>query len=352
MPSSPSHPSSAYHRFATATSLVHGVSRVSGPGRKTPGSSGTGSAPIRAAILASRSRRSDSGRCFRSWSPSWRRSNKNSVAGISAESFFTRDAAGCSRSWSSSNERAPPSRINTSSPSATNVPASNPSSISATSGKNRIIGRSSRLTNDTSPSTVTRHRNPSHFGSYVQPSPTGRVVSSLASIGPLPRTVRLPIALRALPLLAHALPRVVVDLERLLRRAVLDRHVAEVDPDAGPRGAAPAHGVDHHVCRLEVRHHLPVARLPPFEAVERFLLCGSPGDLDQRGGRPPAAGRATSFARGRRRDDSVPSRPAVTAGAALRRLHARRFVVRLLVVRRPGGVAQSCPVVTLSEVQQ
>src|SRR3954468_5994614 len=342
MPSSPSHPSSEYQRSATARSSVHGVSRVSGPGRKTPGSSGTASAPIRAAIAARRARRSDSGSCCRSSSPSRSRSNRNNVVGISAASLVTRDAAGCSRSCSSSKDSVPPSRTSTSSPSATNVPASSRSSISTTSGKNRIIGRSSRLTNDTSPSTVTRHRNPSHLGSYVHPSPIGSVVSSFASIGPLPRTVRLAIALHALPLLPEALPRVVVDLERLLRRAVVRRDVTKVHADPCPGRAPAPHRIDHHVGGLEVRHDLRVPRLPAIETIKRLSLRRRARDLDERRRRPAAAGRTAPLAGRRGRH----------VAAALRRLHPRWLVGGLLVVRRPRRIAQPGGVVALGEVEQ
>src|SRR5436853_4199106 len=105
-------------------------------------------------------------------------------------------------------------------------------------------------------------------------------------MGPLPRTVRLPIAARGLPLLAHPFPRVVVDFERLLLRAVLWWHVAQIDPDPCPGRAPPAHRVDHHVCELQVRHNIGVTRLPAFEAVERLLLRGRARDPDASRGRP------------------------------------------------------------------
>ena len=86
------------------------------------------------------------------------------MAGISVESIRTRDSAGCSRSWSSSNERLP-GRTRTISPSATNGPSIRSWSIPTSSGKNRFIGRSPRLSSVISSPTETIVRNPSHFGS-------------------------------------------------------------------------------------------------------------------------------------------------------------------------------------------
>src|SRR5512143_2975033 len=63
--------------------------------------------------------------------------------------------------------------------------------------------------------------------------------------------------------------RVVVGVGLLLRRAQVLRHVLEVHADAGPRRGAPAHGVDQHVGRLQVRGGLRVARLPALEAGQR-----------------------------------------------------------------------------------
>src|SRR5437588_7270716 len=77
----------------------------------------------------------------------------------------------------------------------------------------------------------------------------------------------------------HPLPRVVVDLEWLLLRALGLRDVAEVDPDPGPRGAPPAHRVGHHVARLEEPHDGAGALLPALESGQRPGLRGRPRDL-------------------------------------------------------------------------
>jgi nucleobase:cation symporter-1, NCS1 family len=58
------------------------------------------------------------------------------------------------------------------------------------------------------------------------------------------------------------LPRVVVDFQRLLRRALLLGNVLQVQPDPGPGGAAAAHGVDQHVGGFKQRPHLGVPFLP------------------------------------------------------------------------------------------
>src|SRR4051812_14506274 len=68
-----------------------------------------------------------------------------------------------------------------------------------------------------------------------------------------------------------ALERVVVDLQRLLRRAVLLRYVAQVEPDAGPGTAATAHRVDQDVGRFQQRPDLRVTRLPPVQAGHRLV---------------------------------------------------------------------------------
>ena len=67
-------------------------------------------------------------------------------------------------------------------------------------------------------------------------------------------------------------PGIVVDLERLLSRALLRRDVRQVDPDSIPCGAAAAHRVDQDVGGFEVGDYLRVARLPAFEPLPRLLL--------------------------------------------------------------------------------
>src|ERR1700694_1496521 len=67
-------------------------------------------------------------------------------------------------------------------------------------------------------------------------------------------------------------PGVVVDLERLLRRALPRPGVRPVDPDSIPRRATAAHRVDQHVGGFEVGDHLRVARFPAFEPLPRLLL--------------------------------------------------------------------------------
>jgi hypothetical protein len=70
------------------------------------------------------------------------------------------------------------------SPSTTHRCGSEASSGASSSGKYRVNGRSLRLANSiASPSRKTMQRNPSHFGSYNQPSPTGISVANFASIG-------------------------------------------------------------------------------------------------------------------------------------------------------------------------
>src|ERR1700730_13332130 len=97
-------------------------------------------------------------------------------------------------------------------------------------------------------------------------------------------------------------PGVVVDLERLWRRALLCRDVNQVDPDSIPCRAAAAHRVDEDIGGFEVGDHLWVARLPVFEPLPRLLLRPGAGDLDHGHGGPATAGRARLLAGSRGRD--------------------------------------------------
>src|SRR5262249_10253418 len=86
---------------------------------------------------------------------------------------------------------------------------------------------------------------------------------------------------------AQTLPRVVVDLQRLLRGALLLRYVAQIQPDPRPGAAAPAHGVHEDVRRLEVRPHVGVLRLPALQPRHRLVLARRAGHLDERHGATP-----------------------------------------------------------------
>ena len=76
-----------------------------------------------------------------------------------------------------------------------------------------------------------------------------------------------------------AAPRVVVGIERLLRRPERLRHVLEVHADAGPGRGAPAHRVDQHVGGLR-------GARPPRD--------GAPSSARARRARPPSSRRGRS----------------------------------------------------------
>src|SRR6266511_656006 len=77
----------------------------------------------------------------------------------------------------------------------------------------------------------------------------------------------------------HAFPRVVVDLEGLLRRAFPFGHVPQVEPDPGPRRASTSHRVHQNVRGSEVRPCLGMPLLPPLQP-----LPGGPARLPGAGG--------------------------------------------------------------------
>jgi nucleobase:cation symporter-1, NCS1 family len=87
-------------------------------------------------------------------------------------------------------------------------------------------------------------------------------------------------------------PRIIVDFERFLPRALPLRDVLQVESYPGPRRAAAAHRVDKHVSGLQVTPHVAVPRLPPLQALHRLGLGGRPRDLDQRFRRLPPPGAA------------------------------------------------------------
>src|SRR5262249_24091939 len=79
----------------------------------------------------------------------------------------------------------------------------------------------------------------------------------------------------------RASPGIVIGVGRLLGGALLLRHVAEVDPDAGPRSRAPAHRVDQDVVDREPRRRRRMARLPGLETGEGIRLVRGLRDGDE-----------------------------------------------------------------------
>ena len=75
---------------------------------------------------------------------------------------------------------------------------------------------------------------------------------------------------------------VYVRIERLLSGPDRLRHVLQVQADPRPGVEAPAHRVDEHVGRLQMRRRIRVAQLPSFQAGKRVFLAARAGDLDQR----------------------------------------------------------------------
>ena len=113
------------------------------------------------------------------------------IAGVSADSLCTREAAGWMR-WLSASQssRCEPSGpvATTISPSSRHGPGSSRGIASTSSGKYRVSGFAPRDPISTvSPSQDTSPRKPSHFGSYSRPSGnfagSGTVVAAFASIG-------------------------------------------------------------------------------------------------------------------------------------------------------------------------
>src|SRR5689334_13388301 len=91
-------------------------------------------------------------------------------------------AAGCRRICKASNDRAPPTSM-TSSPSRATVLNGRFWKAASTSGKKRVRDLPDLPFSSTSaPSLKTRHRNPSHLGSYSH-SPDGSSSALFASIG-------------------------------------------------------------------------------------------------------------------------------------------------------------------------
>ena len=115
-----------------------------------------------------------------------------------------------------------------------------------------------------------------------------------------------------------------VRIECFLGRTQFFGHVLQVDPNARPGVKPSSHRIDEHVGWLEMRRGLRVARAPALETGKCVLLLFRAPDLDERARRYPSA----------------------------RRLHARRFIRLLLIVRRPGRVAQPLLCMTLGELQQ
>jgi hypothetical protein len=103
-----------------------------------------------------------------------------------------------------------------------------------------------------------------------------------------------------------------VGIQRLLIRPQIDWHVLEIDPDSRPRTVAPAHRIDEHVRRLEMRCGFRVTPAPPLQPGENILLLPRAPDLDQR----------------------------VLRGPSPRGLYTRRLARLLFVLGRPGSVSQ------------
>ncbi len=131
------------------------------------------------------------------------------------------------------------------------------------------------------------------------------------------------LARRPLP---ETAPGIVVGIGRLGLRTVRLRNVPQVHADPRPGAGSPAHRVDEDVVGLELRRRRRMARLPALEAGERLGLVLRLRHRDERLARSaPARGRLDLSGR----------------LAALRRRDARRLAALLLVVRRPGSVAET-----------
>ena len=86
----------------------------------------------------------------------------------------------------------------------------------------------------------------------------------------------------------------------------------------------PAHRVDQHVGRLQVRRRIGMTRAPSLETRERIVFLFRAADFDQR----------------------------MLRHATRRRLDARGFVGLLLVVRRPRRIAEAFLLVASGELEQ
>ena len=75
----------------------------------------------------------------------------------------------------------------------------------------------------------------------------------------------------------------------LLRRPLLDRHVLQVDPHAGPRGRPPAHRIDEDVRRLQEGRGFRIAAFPGIELLQCLVFAPCPCHLDQRVFRNPSS---------------------------------------------------------------
>jgi len=92
-------------------------------------------------------------------------------------------------------------------------------------------------------------------------------------------------------MIADAAPLVgsVIRIERLLSGPELDRHVLEVDADAGPCAKSAAHRIHEHVDRFQMRARVRVTDLPSLEACQSvsFFLGASNFDKGVRRRSPP-----------------------------------------------------------------
>jgi hypothetical protein len=81
--------------------------------------------------------------------------------------------------------------------------------------------------------------------------------------------------------------RLVVWIERLLRRPQRLGHVLKVHANPRPRPKPPAHRVDEHVGRLEVSGRVGMSGPPSLEPLEGVAFLPGAADLDERPrGRP------------------------------------------------------------------
>src|SRR5574341_1246349 len=138
-------------------------------------------------------------------------------------------------------------------------------------------------------------------------------------------------------------PRIVIRVRRLFRATLALRHVPKVHPNARPRRVFPAHRVDEHIVLLQQIRRLRMPRFPPFESLQRILPVLRLRHRDQRVFRlpPPAAFRPFVVRLTRTIYLLLP-----------RRLHPRRLVGRLLVLRRPRRVAHPLSLLLLHQFEQ
>ena len=106
------------------------------------------------------------------------------------------------------------------------------------------------------------------------------------------------------------------------------RHVLQVDADARPCREAPAHRVDQHVGRFQVRGGVRMPRPPSLQPRQRVFLRRGPPDLDQRmlracadatAARAPARPAASGIAAATAHRPALPARAWPTAPAAVER---------------------------------